>query len=198
MTTPVGGTGSGAYDEVLAGEYVLGALPPETARQVEARLKTDRQFAAIVRRWQDNLSDPDEAEADPWLLAGHTRLSGPPVAADFVMPSRGVWQSFAFWRGFGIAALGLLAIYAVFEARNAGRSADTAAPALTAIYDPAAGRITVDVTPATSPELKIWLIEEMGQAHLLGEMPATGTMTLDADMQQRLAEGASLAVSPAD
>ena len=34
-------------DEVIAGEYVLGVLPAETARQVEGRLKTDRQFAAM-------------------------------------------------------------------------------------------------------------------------------------------------------
>lgn len=198
MTTPVGGTGSGAHDEVLAGEYVLGALSPDTARLVEARLKTDRQFAAIVRRWQDNLSDADEADSDPWLVVGNMHASGPAADAEFSMPARGVWQSFAFWRGFGIAMLALLALYAVFEVQNTAAPVKGAASVLTAIYDPAAGRVAVDAVPASAPRLRIWVIEKTGQAHMLGELPDNGSIALDSEMKRLMADGANLAVAPAD
>lgn len=107
MTTPVGGTGSGAHDEVLAGEYVLGVLSGENARQVEARLKNDPQFAAMVRRWQENLTDLDDIEADPWSLLDPARAAatGAPIPVHFTMPAiRPLWQSpsrsgaaLAFW-----------------------------------------------------------------------------------------------------
>ena len=43
-------------DEVIAGEYVLGVLSAEDRRKVETRLASDRQFAAMVNRWEENLS----------------------------------------------------------------------------------------------------------------------------------------------
>ncbi|KQO79098.1 hypothetical protein [Rhizobium sp. Leaf262] len=52
----------GLKDEVLAGEYVLGALTADARAELAKRMKTDRQFAAMVRRWQDNLTDTDRHE----------------------------------------------------------------------------------------------------------------------------------------
>ncbi|MCX8995846.1 hypothetical protein NOF55_01865 [Rhizobiaceae bacterium BDR2-2] len=202
MTVPVGGTGSGAHDEVLAGEYVLGVLPADTARQVESRVRTDRHFAAMVRRWQENLSDCDDGDADPWMLAGSDRVPGARLAPGFSMSRLKAWQSFAFWRGFGFAALGLLALYAVIESRNTvtapAAPVEAAASVLTPVYDPAAGRIIVDIATPAKPFLNVWLIERAGQAHLLGKVPANGTVALDADMKQRLADGASIAAVPVD
>ena len=51
MTAPDRDKQSGLQDEVLAGEYVLGALPPESMAELAKRVKRDRQFAAMVRRW---------------------------------------------------------------------------------------------------------------------------------------------------
>ena len=56
MTAPDRDKQSVLRDEVLAGEYVLGALPPESMAELAKRVKRDRQFAAMVRRWRDNLA----------------------------------------------------------------------------------------------------------------------------------------------
>ena len=197
MTTPVGGTGSGAHDEVLAGEYVLGALHPDMERVVAARLKTDRQFAAMVRRWQDNLSDMDDGEADPWLIAASARVSTQPVAVDFSMPRRSLWQSFGLWRGVGVALIGILAIYTIFAAQNPVRtSAQTPPVIVTAIYDPVKASISVDASTPTASLTKIWIIDIDRQAHLVGELPAHGFIALDDEMKRLMDNGGTLAVAP--
>ncbi len=60
MTRPDQSEGDRARDEVLAGEYVLGVLPAEKRQQVEQRIRRDRAFAAMVARWQENLSSMDD------------------------------------------------------------------------------------------------------------------------------------------
>ena len=64
MTSSDRSMGDRSRDEVLAGEYVLGVLSSDDRRKVEARMLRDRNFAAIVYRWQENLStfsDDDDA-----------------------------------------------------------------------------------------------------------------------------------------
>ena len=56
MTTPDQNSRDPRRDEVIAGEYVLGVLSAEDRRKVEARLRNDRVFAAMVSRWEENLS----------------------------------------------------------------------------------------------------------------------------------------------
>ena len=56
MTTQKPESGDSRRDEVIAGEYVLGALSAEDRRKAEARMATDRNFAAMVIRWQNNLA----------------------------------------------------------------------------------------------------------------------------------------------
>lgn len=63
MTLPDREKYGGLKDEVLAGKYVLGALPTDVQTQLSRRMKTDRQFAAMVRRWKDNLSENDRHES---------------------------------------------------------------------------------------------------------------------------------------
>ena len=195
MTTPVGGTGSGAYDEVLAGEYVLGALAPDMERVVAARLKTDRQFAAMVRRWQDNLSDLDDSEADPWLIAASSRISGAPAVVELNQPHRTLWHSFALWRGIGVTALGILAIYTIFAMRTPVKTV-APLPVVTAAYDPVAARIAVGASMTSSTLTNIWIIDTSNQAHLVGELPTDGFIALDDEMKRLMDNGATLAVAP--
>lgn len=197
MTTPVGGTGSGAHDEVLAGEYVLGALAPDMERVVAARLKTDRQFAAMVRRWQDNLTDLNDSDADPWLIAASSRISGAPSAVDFTLPRRGLWHSFTLWRSVGISLLGLLAVYTIFAMQNPTRTTATASlPVVKATYDPIAARVSVDAVTVVNSLTKIWIIDTSNQAHLVGELPVDGFIALDDTMKRMMDDGATLAVAP--
>ena len=68
MTSPDQSKGGRSRDEVLAGEYVLGVLSYQDRRVVEERMRRDRQFAAIVSRWEANLSafaDEYEVAASP-------------------------------------------------------------------------------------------------------------------------------------
>ncbi len=64
MSSPDQSKGGRSRDEVLAGEYVLGVLSLADRQKVEARMRDDRPFAAIVTRWEQNLSSfNDEYEA---------------------------------------------------------------------------------------------------------------------------------------
>lgn len=101
-------------DEVIAGEYVLGVLSADECRKVEARLVRDRQFAAMVSRWRENLSACDEEEMLHLLPAAR------PLAADArcdaVFSGRvsgGCWNSLAFWRALAFASLAVAAGLAV-------------------------------------------------------------------------------------
>lgn len=200
MTTPLRGTGSsGAHDEVLAGEYVLGALAPDAARQVEARMKKDRQFAAMVRRWQENLSDLDDDAEDVWTMPVASTVEATSLTVVPRTASRNARPS--VWRAFGMALFVFVAVYAIYEAHdlaNPPAAKLAVRPLLTPIYDPAAGRVAIDAATVTDPMVRLWLIEKSGEAHSIGEMPADGSLPLDDDMKHMLADGGTLAIAPAE
>ncbi|MDD1497124.1 hypothetical protein PVA19_01770 [Agrobacterium sp. CNPSo 3708] len=52
----------GLKDQVLAGKYVLGALPEDVKAELAERVRKDQQFATIVRRWEDNLAETEVRE----------------------------------------------------------------------------------------------------------------------------------------
>ena len=119
MTSPDRSKGNRSRDEVLAGEYVLGVLSSNDRRLVEERLARDLAFAAIVRRWQDNLLTADDSvpvSRPPMRIVART----PPAQLKAVetpvkhAPRRGLWQSLAFWRMLAaIAWIGMLAMATV-------------------------------------------------------------------------------------
>jgi len=96
MTSPDQSKGGRSRDEVLAGEYVLGVLSFKDRRVVEERMRRDRQFAAIVSRWETNLSafNDDYDVVSPGqetFKQIEARLFGEPEAV--AVPSRGLWTS---------------------------------------------------------------------------------------------------------
>jgi len=95
-------------DEVIAGEYVLGALSAEDRRKVERRLAEDRRFAAVVNRWEKNLATLDEEH--PAYLAVVPRPHGAaPCDVRFAgTVSGGLWNSLAFWRALALALLAVV------------------------------------------------------------------------------------------
>jgi anti-sigma-K factor RskA len=214
MSTPDQSKGDRSRDEVLAGEYVLGVLSGTERQKVDARLRHDRQFAAMVKRWEENLTqfNDDYAEVTPpdHLLSNiEDRLFASPAAVGAIKGS--LWNSLALWRGLSfasIAALGLLFGLDYAErirpkpqvALTADLAGENQAIALHARYDGASGRLSV--TPVASggadqKSLELWLVEGEKAPISLGVLPQTGQGELDVpqDLRDRLTSGVVLAVS---
>lgn len=205
-------------DEVIAGEYVLGMLSADECRKVEARLRRDGQFAAMVGRWQENLATSDDDAAlhlPPGMRApiGQDLLVDTPCDAVFSgRVSGGCWHSLTLWRAFAFAsfavAAGLaLSLSALLAPRpvSGGRlvadlSGGNAAVGLLARYDDASGAL--EVTPVAAGgkkggSLEFWLSETGKPPVSLGILPQTGEgrFAVPPDVRGRLAEGATISVS---
>ena len=162
-------------DEVIAGEYVLGALSAEERRKVEARLVQDRQFAAMVSRWRENLSTLDDEHEGP-KLPPYRQVAGRHVLAattpDAVLSGKvagGCWHSLMLWRALALASLAVAA----------GLS-------MSALLGPRAGG---DV-------LEVWLTEEGKAPVSLGVLSEKGKdgLVVPAGMHDRIAGGGKLSV----
>lgn len=120
MTTPDKSKGDRSRDELLAGEYVLGVLSGEACRRVEARLAHDKAFAAIVRRWRDNLIDIESdlpRKASPAARPGRNDMKAtarPVKSAPAPRPVGWWWNSLPLWRGLtALSVMTLLMIVAI-------------------------------------------------------------------------------------
>jgi anti-sigma-K factor RskA len=102
-------------DDVLAGEFVLGVLDTAQRRRVQARMETDRTFAARVEEWERRLAPwlahipPVEAPPQVWA-AVCVRLGWTPREAEDAPV--GFWQRLSFWRGATVLSC-VLALVAV-------------------------------------------------------------------------------------
>lgn len=114
MTLPDREKYGGLKDEVLAGKFVLGALPEDVKAELAKRIKKDRQFAVMVRRWQDNLGESDahekrsfasymDASMDHALRRPDDRLHRS-IYGRFAIISA-LWNSTRFWRLMTLAAI---------------------------------------------------------------------------------------------
>ena len=123
MTTPDNKKGDRSRDEVLAGEYVLGVLPIcRTANVGEAHARRSR-FAAIVHRWQDNLSPfnddyhDNDAAASRSMPPIEKQLFGARAPRQPGAAFQRLWNSVAFWRGLALVALVRPALLFAFNCR---------------------------------------------------------------------------------
>ncbi len=113
MTAPDRDQQSGLRDEVLAGKFVLGTMPPQEMAELAKRVKRDRQFAAVVRRWRENLAETEYREkanvaallqgraARGLPFKGQTLRKGSMVTA--IMQE--LWHSVRFWRLLAMTAM---------------------------------------------------------------------------------------------
>ncbi|OJF90477.1 anti-sigma factor [Pararhizobium antarcticum] len=218
MTPQKPESGDFRRDEVIAGEYVLGVLSVDDRRRVEARMVLDRSFAAMVGRWQDNLSSFED-EVEP--IAPPTRVlstierrlfaeavQGTPAGA----ASGGFWNSLALWRGLtlaaviGMAGLGtinsaLLSDPKIASPLVAELSGDgSASMNLFAQYDGENGTLRVTPVAARQTEeksLELWLIVGDTPPQSLGVLPQTGNgeIVIAPELRAKIGEGTTLAVS---
>ncbi|HEV7246353.1 MAG TPA: anti-sigma factor [Shinella sp.] len=219
MTAPDKDMRDPRRDEVIAGEYVLGVLSAEDRRKVEARLAKDRQFAAMVNRWEENLStfndDYEALHLPPRARSPmEQRLLGADMrdAAFSGKVAGGCWGSLAFWRAFALASLAVTAglafsMSALLAPRpmSGGRlvadlAGEGAAVNLVARYDDTSGALRI--TPVAGGKekeksLELWLTQEGRAPVSLGVLPQTGEgeLAVPAEMRTRLVQGAQLAVS---
>lgn len=215
MTEPDQSKGNRSRDEVLAGEYVLGVLSAENRARVEIRMKQDRQFAAVVHRWEENLSqfndEYDVVKPKPEsFTAIEARLFGREPARQSSRLSW-IWNSAGVWRGVSLVSIITVASLAgvemgMWESRYGGRHivADLRTTnsdlSLIANYNRFSGRLRV--TPvATSNKaaksLELWMIEASGKPRSLGVLPQTGEgeFLVPDRMREILKDGVTLAVS---
>jgi len=125
-------------DPDLAGEYVLGLLPPAEHDAFELRLASERPLALAVATWRDRLHELDAAappippSPDLWAkIEGAVEVPssvGAASPAPLVRPRAraearpsvfaGLWENLTLWRGVGFAgaaaslALGLVLVAA--------------------------------------------------------------------------------------
>lgn len=114
MSVPDSNKQSGLKDEILAGEYVLGALPPDLHEQLTQRIRQDRSFALMVSRWEANLQQVVfEEQSNHSAYAG--KLQAQSAAIAMVQPHKSssntrfmlgvLWDSAVFWRVVAFGAM---------------------------------------------------------------------------------------------
>ena len=210
MSSPDQSKGSRSRDEVLAGEYVLGVLSLDDRHKVEARMRSDRSFAAIVTRWEQNLS----SFSDEYESIKPPASVFPKVEKRIFGDRRGrasAWNSLLVWRSVTFACLFLTAgvIFFSINGVRVGPTtkplvADLAAPNnainLVASYDLTNGRLKI--TPVASEQaekksLELWLIKGTAAPIPLGVLPQSGEgeVAIPADLRKQFSAGATIAVS---
>jgi len=122
----------GGRDEIVAGEYVLGVLDAEARRAAEQRIASDPAFAALVGRWESDLSrfNAEYGEVTPpapVLARIEERLFASDATARQASTG-GLWNSLAFWRGLAVASLVGVAVLAALEADIYGPGRNAGAP----------------------------------------------------------------------
>jgi anti-sigma-K factor RskA len=194
-------------DDLFAAEYVLGVLAADERQIASRRIDADAAFARLVDAWQVHLSP----------MAAAYPETEPPVrvkeAIDrrlFVAePRAGLWSSLAFWRGLAAAAVAALAIYIAVPYVNppveqprlvASLAADGSDVKYLVVYDAAhhdVGLSHVSGERAAGKDFELWMIEGKNPPVSMGIIPAGATthMTISPAVQQKLAQGAVLAVS---
>ena len=214
MTSPDKSKGNRSRDEVLAGEYVLGVLSLQDRRVVEERMRHDRTFAAIVSRWETNLS----AFNDEYEGAAPSRETFKQIEArlfgDGEKPpsfSQGLWNSAVFWRSLAFACI-VVAVSAVIFASGvvpqpqgptplvAELAGQNNAINLRASYEIQSGKLKIVPVAAGKPEeksLELWLVPGSGMPKSLGifQPGEGGELVIPADLRVQIAAGANLAVS---
>lgn len=204
-------------DDLLAAEYVLGVLPAEERQIASRRIDAETEFARLVDSWEVSFSPLAAAypEIEPpasLKAAIDRRLFTSTAAVTTPTESRGgLWSSLAFWRGLAAAAVAALAIYIAVPTLNppveqpqarlvASLAADGSDVKYLAVYDAAhheVGLSHVSGERAAGKDFELWMIEGKNPPVSMGVIPAGATahIVVSPAAQQKLAQGAVLAVS---
>lgn len=187
--------------QTLAGEYVLGTLAPEAAREVEAARATNEVLRDAIAFWEERLH-PLSSLAQP--------VSPPPETWDAInarlgfASSPGIWRSLTFWRGAtGAAIAACLVLYIALVPAPTSPSfvAILRAPqqekaAWVAIAN-RGGMLIRAVASNAAPNdrsFELWVIPPGSQPRSLGVIPADGRLELGM-IPTALRDGGVLAIT---
>jgi anti-sigma-K factor RskA len=102
----------------LAAEYVLGTLAGGARRRFVSWMQRDASLRSSVTEWEKRLAPMTSmvapAEPSPQVWQSIAAAIGPAKPAGPAVGPAGIWESLAFWRGFGLATTGLAAALLVF------------------------------------------------------------------------------------
>lgn len=201
-------------DDLIAAEFVVGALPLEERRQVETRIASEPAFAERVRAWEERLAPMAETIA-PVTPPAHVysgieeRLFA--TAAHDRQPR--LWTSLGFWRGLAFASLaaflvmaGAIAFYQirpqpVEQPLVAALDAKGSNVKIIAYYDMARRRLVIQPVsgaPAANRDFELWFIKGKKAAVSLGVLPKGGKsadLTIKPALAAQFAGGATLAIT---
>ncbi|RWA72111.1 anti-sigma factor [Mesorhizobium sp.] len=201
-------------DDLIAAEYVLGVLAADERQIASRRIDTETAFARLVDAWEARFAPMAAAYAavEPPAsvkAAIDRRLFA--SAATSSEPGSGLWASLAFWRGLAAAAIAALAIYIAVPYVNppvpqpetrlvASLAADNSNVKYLAVYDAARHEVGLSLVSGergSGKDFELWMIEGKNAPVSMGVIPAgqTARMTVTPAVQQKLAQGAVLAVS---
>lgn len=198
--------------DLLAGEYVLGTLPPEERQAVERRLLDSPELARRVAAWERHLA-PLSQDLPPLTPSPRVwqQLRRSVAAQQPTVPRRGrpsLWSSLGLWRGLaGVATAAALCLAALLLALP------PPPPQLLAVLGDGGGRPLWVVRAAAgaddlaaaalgtgppAPQVpQLWLIPPGGTPISLGLLHAEGVSRhgLAVPKGTRLRQGDTLAVS---
>jgi len=186
---------------LIAAEYVLGALPPEQARAVEALALADPAVAASLQAWEARLAPladlvpPVQPPRELWrrlaLAAGLEDDRG--RRRQVYSPAKRFWRSVGLWRGLTLGATAAAAALAFVLLRPAEAQPDLLAALspsgtpgatfLVRIGPDGAAVIVAAALPAAAPgrDLELWALAPGAAAPVsLGVLPGTGRARLRA------------------
>ncbi|MEI9406468.1 anti-sigma factor domain-containing protein [Mesorhizobium argentiipisi] len=203
----------GGGDDLLAAEYVLGVLAADERQIASRRIDTETAFARLVDAWEVHFAPMAAAYAavEPPAsvkAAIDRRLFASPAST---APGGGLWASLAFWRGLAAAAIAALAVYVALPYVNtpvqapetrlvASLAADNSNVKYLAVYDAARHEVGLSLVSGdrgAGKDFELWMIEGKNAPVSMGIIPAgpTARMPVTPAVQQKLAQGAVLAVS---
>ena len=200
-------------DDLLAAEYVLGVLPADERQIASRRIDTETAFARLVDAWEIHFAPMAAAyaavEPPASVKVAIDRRLFASTASTSPAPGGSLWTSLAFWRGLAAAAIAALAVYVALPYVNppvqpprlvASLAADNSNVKYLAVYDAARHEVGLSLVSGdhgAGKDFELWMIEGKNAPVSMGVIPAgqTARMAVTPAVQQKLAQGAVLAVS---
>ncbi|WP_027166888.1 anti-sigma factor [Mesorhizobium sp. WSM3224] len=202
-------------DDLLAAEYVLGVLAADERQIASRRIDTETAFARLVDAWEVHFAPMAAAyaavEPPGSVKVAIDRRLFASSASTSATSGGGLWASLAFWRGLAAAAVAALAVYVALPYVNppasqpetrlvASLAADNSPVKYLAVYDAARHEVGLSLVSGdrgAGKDFELWMIEGKNAPVSMGVIPAgqTARMAVAPAVQQKLAQGAVLAVS---